>query len=117
MTDFSIHTIHPCERYLLYQFLNIALFNFGKSLFYVAMNNAITWLNIFAVFVQNEATATDQKVLCCCCCASDPIIATVKLPRTGYVPGEVINFNAEIDNRSDRTMNCTKAKLVMVSST
>ena len=25
--------------------------------------------------------------------------------RTGYVPGEMIGFNAEMDNQSDRQMN------------
>ena len=32
--------------------------------------------------------------------------------RTGYVPGEMIGFNAEMDNKSSRTMNGSKLQLV-----
>ena len=35
--------------------------------------------------------------------------------RQGYVPGEAIVFNSEIDNKSDREMTCSKARLIMVS--
>ena len=66
-------------------------------------------------FFQNEVEVTDHKVLCCLCCASNPIIATVKLPRTGYVPGEMINFDAEIENRSNTVMKRSVVKLIMVS--
>lgn len=60
----------------------------------------------------NGAKATDQKVLCCLCCASDPIIATIDVGRQGYVPGEMIVFNADINNKSNRTMTCSKASLI-----
>ena len=78
-----------------------------------ALNN---WAQIIAFFsiLQNSATAKDQKVLCCWCCASDPIIAKISINRQGYVPGEVIVVNAEIDNRSSREMTCSKLSLVMV---
>lgn len=42
-------------------------------------------------------------------------MAHVKIDRQGYVPGEAIPFRAEIENRSDRTMTCSKASLIMVS--
>ena len=58
---------------------------------------------------------TDQKVMCCLCCASDPIIASLTIDRQGFVPGEVIVFNSDIDNQSDRMMSCSKARLIMVS--
>ena len=32
------------------------------------------------------------------------------LNRTGYVPGEMIGFNAEMDNQSDRQMNGSTLK-------
>lgn len=63
--------------------------------------------------LMNGATSTDQKVLCCWCCASDPIIASMTVARQGFVPGEAIVFNSEIDNKSDRDMTCTKARLIM----
>ena len=53
--------------------------------------------------------------MCCWCCKSDPIIATMSVDRRGYVPGEAIIFNSEIQNKSSRTMTKTKAKLMMVS--
>ncbi|XP_045216627.2 arrestin domain-containing protein 3-like [Mercenaria mercenaria] len=62
---------------------------------------------------QAGASNSGQKRLCCLCCESDPISATVMVDRTGYVPGEYINFRAEVNNQSKRTMTCTKAKLVM----
>ncbi|XP_045187225.2 arrestin domain-containing protein 3-like isoform X2 [Mercenaria mercenaria] len=62
----------------------------------------------------NGSSKTDEKTLCCLCCKSDPITATVMLDRTGYVPGESVVFRAEINNRSDREMTCSSAKLVML---
>lgn len=61
----------------------------------------------------NGASKTDQKTLCCLCCESEPIIASVSTDRTGFVPGEAIVFRSEIENKSDREMTCSKAKLVM----
>ena len=54
-------------------------------------------------------------MLCCWCCASDPIIASISVDRQGYVPGEAIIFNSEIDNKSSREMSGSQAKLIMVS--
>lgn len=45
------------------------------------------------------------------CCESDSIIAHVKIDRQGYAPGEVIPFQAEIENTND----CSEANLIMVS--
>ncbi|XP_062597207.1 arrestin domain-containing protein 17-like [Saccostrea cucullata] len=39
-----------------------------------------------------------SKFLCCLCCKSGPITGMLKLDRVGYVPGEAITFNAEIQN-------------------
>ncbi|XP_045216633.2 arrestin domain-containing protein 3-like [Mercenaria mercenaria] len=61
----------------------------------------------------NGATKSDQKTLCCLCCESDPICAMIAVDRTGYVPGEAIVFRSEINNKSDREMTCSKAKLIM----
>ncbi|CAK8696973.1 unnamed protein product [Clavelina lepadiformis] len=43
-------------------------------------------------------TANDSKTLCCLCCASGPIQAEVHLDRAGYVPGEFIMVNANVEN-------------------
>jgi hypothetical protein len=39
------------------------------------------------------------------CCKSGPIIATLSIFKSGYVPGEAIKFNAVIDNRSSKSIS------------
>ncbi|ELU15532.1 hypothetical protein CAPTEDRAFT_219110 [Capitella teleta] len=41
-----------------------------------------------------------EKQMCCCCCKSGPISCVLRLDRTGYVPGEDINLDAELSNMS-----------------
>jgi hypothetical protein len=48
---------------------------------------------------------SDTKVLCCGICKSDPIIAYFSLMKCGYVPGEGILFNVNLDNKSNRTID------------
>lgn len=38
--------------------------------------------------------------MCCLCCKSGPVSGTIHLDRIGFVPGEEININAEIQNLS-----------------
>ena len=45
-----------------------------------------------------------HKRLCCLCCKSGPITAVISSNRAGYVPGEMIGFNAEVENLSNRMM-------------
>lgn len=47
-----------------------------------------------------------------CFCPSGPISAVIHTNRTGFVPGEMIVFNAEIDNQSNRQINGSKLRLV-----
>ncbi|XP_065942642.1 arrestin domain-containing protein 17 isoform X5 [Magallana gigas] len=57
----------------------------------------------------NAATGAqnqESKFLCCLCCRSGPISGTVSLNRSGYVPGEAIHFNAEIQNMTSRVCGC-----------
>ncbi|WAR00288.1 ARRD3-like protein [Mya arenaria] len=58
-------------------------------------------------------TIPNLEVLCCLCCASDPISAHVRVERQGYVAGEEVQFWAEINNQSNRTMTCSKGSLLM----
>ena len=46
------------------------------------------------------------------CCTSGLISAIIRTNRSGYVPGEMIGFNAEVDNKSRKTMNQSKLQLV-----
>ncbi|KAL8563916.1 hypothetical protein ACOMHN_049572 [Nucella lapillus] len=59
-----------------------------------------------------EMTHMNHKFLCCLCCKSGPITASLRIPRKGYVPGETIPVDAEIENLSGRTMAKTTAKIL-----
>ena len=77
------------------------------------MVNGILDLNLHP-FAENPGHSTDHKSLCCLCCQSGPITAAIHSNRTGYVPGEIIGFNAEVENSSDRLMNGSFLNLVEV---
>lgn len=47
--------------------------------------------------VRNEEIVT----FCCFFCASDPCMVTLKLPFSGYVPGQYIDFEIDFHNKSD----------------
>ena len=75
------------------------------------MVNGILDLNLYPS-AQAPGHSTDHKKLCCLCCKSGPITATIHSNRTGYVPGEMIGFNAEVDNLSNRDMSSSSLNLV-----
>lgn len=55
---------------------------------------------------------SETKILCCGCCSSDPITVTFSTLKTGFVPGEIIVSNVNIDNRSNREVKKITLKLV-----
>ena len=57
---------------------------------------------------------TKAKTFGCFCvfAGTGPLSSTVKLPRLGYVPGEAIPIDAEIENLSDKKMKKTHAILI-----
>lgn len=77
------------------------------------MVNGILDLNLFPSAL-TPGNSTDHKKLCCLCCKSGPITAAIHSNRTGYVPGEMIGFNAEVDNLSNRDMSGSFLNLVEV---
>ena len=64
--------------------------------------------------LQGTGENTGTKTICCFCCESQPISATVRTDRKGYVPGDTIVFNAEINNMSGRSIKRSKGQLTMV---
>ncbi|XP_056022796.1 arrestin domain-containing protein 17-like isoform X2 [Ostrea edulis] len=65
----------------------------------------------------NAASGThnqQNKFLCCLCCKSGPITGMLRLDRVGYVPGEAITFQAEIQNMTSRVCG-THVKLSMTT--
>ncbi|ESO88266.1 hypothetical protein LOTGIDRAFT_165704 [Lottia gigantea] len=57
----------------------------------------------------------DEKTLCCWCCKSGPISAVFRIDRGGYVPGEAITLNVEINNSSNRKVNGSSVNFKMVT--
>ena len=51
-----------------------------------------------------SGSATNSKTLGCLCFQSDPITATLNTDKTGYVSGELVQFDIEVENRSNRDM-------------
>ena len=47
----------------------------------------------------------NHKSLGCLCWKSDPITANLHTNRTGYVSGEMIKFNVEVENRANTVMD------------
>ncbi|KAL5005445.1 hypothetical protein ScPMuIL_018901 [Solemya velum] len=62
------------------------------------------------------AQGENNKMVCCLCCASGPISSILRLDRRGYVPGEAIMINAEINNLSSRRMVSSSVKLKMCTT-
>ena len=77
------------------------------------MVNGICDLNLLPT-AKLEGNVTGQKNLCCLCCKSGPISAVITTNRTGYVPGELIGFNAEVDNQANKEMTGSFLNLVEV---
>lgn len=61
--------------------------------------------------MQEPHTLELQKKFCCLCCASGPLIATISLPATGFVPGQGVPIQAEVENASNVTVNRLKILL------
>jgi hypothetical protein len=56
-----------------------------------------------------------EKTFCCLCCASGPLTCTVSLPTTGYVSGQTIPIQAEIENSSN--VDVLKLKFLFMKNT
>jgi hypothetical protein len=61
-------------------------------------------------FLRNPAENTITKEFGCCCCESDPMSFTVRIPKTGFASGEMVNLKAHINNPTS-TGNYTQKKL------
>lgn len=73
--------------------------DFNKSLkeeFYVVSQLD---LNLYPD-TKEQKKIDEVKYFCCWCCRSGPLMLTTTIPRSGYLPGEKINFLVEVDNTS-----------------
>ncbi|XP_050687693.1 arrestin domain-containing protein 17-like isoform X2 [Eriocheir sinensis] len=62
----------------------------------------------------SSCSSSKSKNLCCFCCQTGPITLAARIPRRGYVPGEKIYVNAEVDNISSRNTRRTRLLLLQV---
>lgn len=58
---------------------------------------------------------TTSKKFGCGCFESLPLELTVRLPKTGYCLGEILKFEVEINNSSNKTVTELSAKFVQVN--
>lgn len=88
----------------------------GWIKYYVKIKLGHTWLpssRIMAEFVvqtkldlnslsnvARPAEVAASKSLCCLWCKQGPVSAKVAIPQLGYVPGQRIRVNCEVDNKS-----------------
>lgn len=56
-------------------------------------------LNLYPL-TKEQQKIEEIKYFCCWCCRSGPLTLVTTVPRTGYLPGEKINFLVECDNTS-----------------
>ena len=73
---------------------------------------------LISLFQETVQLRKDRYVTCCCCCTSGPLTCALRLDRTGYVPGEDINLDAEIQNmsRKDITASYVTMQQVLTST-
>lgn len=74
--------------------------------------------NVFRVFDLNfhpelkiPCKSEEIKRFCCCFCQSEPLVMTVTVPQSGFVPGEKILVTVDYDNRSDIAIIRTRISL------
>lgn len=58
-------------------------------------------LNVDGAILGQSKEAVISKKFYCCCCASKPVYIMVKIPVTGFVPGQTIPVAADCDNASN----------------
>jgi hypothetical protein len=52
--------------------------------------------------LRTPKTAADKKTVGCLCCKQGEIDIEFSLPKTGFILGETVNFNININNRSKK---------------
>ena len=70
-------------------------------------------IDITSIYQESVALRRDKN-LCCCCCKTGPVSCALRLDRTGYVPGEDINLDAEIQNYSRKEVTTSYVSMQQV---
>lgn len=56
-----------------------------------------------------------RKTVCCLCCASQPIVLTIALPKTGFLLGESLQLHTSIENGSNRNVTITASIIQQIT--
>ena len=60
-----------------------------------------------------KASGTKSKNICYwCCLGRGPVTAQAWINQSGYVPGQILFFNASVDNLSGKTMKGSTVQLI-----
>jgi len=65
-------------------------------------------------WLTSPLSKSNEKTLCCLWCASGPLILSVTIDRGAYCPNESISISTEVENHSNRRINCVRATLKQV---
>ena len=68
----------------------------------------------FHLFFQRPMQNQASKTLCCFCCESGPITGVIRIEKSGFVPGEALYIQGEVQNLSD-TACSVEVRLFSVS--
>lgn len=63
--------------------------------------NAVMNVNRYSQATQ-PVVVFKEKHLCCFCCKDGPITVNLKMPKTGYFPGDNMTFSVDISNFSSK---------------
>ena len=69
----------------------------------------------FFLPIQNPITKSNRKVfLKCCCGATDPLEIVARAPVGGYTPGQFVNLEIEVKNKSNEPVSQFTVEMVQV---
>lgn len=77
--------------------------------------NAVMNVNRYSQATQ-PFVAFKEKHLCCFCCKDGPVTVNVKMPKTGYFPGDRMKFTVDISNFSSKRVSGIEATMEQVKS-
>lgn len=89
---------------------------------YILCNHClkISCLGFHFINLQNPVFAEKNKTFfpcfLLCCFTSSPLKITARAPVGGYVPGQVINLEFQVNNKSDQNVTEFTVKLIKVSA-
>jgi hypothetical protein len=97
----SLETFHGKIRYVLTGTVDIP-WAFDKHITRTITVLSPVDLNLIPGLLQAVSVVETKKFGCCCFESSDPCEGHLSVSKGGYVSGEVLNFGAKVNNKSER---------------